>query len=180
MGSETTIMPGVEAYSAQGDRRGALIIHGFTGCPQSMRPLAEAFAAAGFTVELPRLPGHGRPRRTWPTINGATGLRPSTPPIGILLHARTKSSSPASRWAARSRSGRQNDVPGGGHRRHQRSVRGSRHQRARRRGGANSGERAKLSARGRRRRRRSKRQGARLRSRSRRHGQVTHGRCGGS
>ena len=24
-----------------------------------MRPLAEAFAAAGFTVELPRLPGHG-------------------------------------------------------------------------------------------------------------------------
>ena len=59
MSNETTIMPGAEAYSAQGDRRGALIIHGFTGCPQSMRPLAEAFAAAGFSVELPRLPGHG-------------------------------------------------------------------------------------------------------------------------
>src|SRR6202041_97733 len=59
MSNEATIMPGAEAYSAQGDRRGALIIHGFTGCPQSMRPLAEAFAAAGFTVELPRLPGHG-------------------------------------------------------------------------------------------------------------------------
>ena len=38
---------------------GALVIHGFTGSPQSMRPLAEAFAAAGFTVELPALPGHG-------------------------------------------------------------------------------------------------------------------------
>jgi carboxylesterase len=59
MSSETTILQGAEAYSARGDRRGALVIHGFTGCPQSMRPLAEAFAAAGFTVELPRLPGHG-------------------------------------------------------------------------------------------------------------------------
>ncbi len=59
MSSETTIMPGAEPYSAQGDRRGALIIHGFTGCPQSMRPLAEAFAAAGFSVESLRLPGHG-------------------------------------------------------------------------------------------------------------------------
>lgn len=53
------IMPGAEPFSAKGDSRGALVLHGFTGCPQSMRPLAEAFAAAGFTVELPRLPGHG-------------------------------------------------------------------------------------------------------------------------
>lgn len=36
-----------------------LVLHGFTGCPQSVRPLAEAFAAAGFAVELPLLPGHG-------------------------------------------------------------------------------------------------------------------------
>lgn len=35
------------------------MLHGFTGNPISMRPLAEAFAAAGFAVELPRLPGHG-------------------------------------------------------------------------------------------------------------------------
>ena len=32
---------------------------GFTGNPGSMRPVAEAFAAAGLSVELPRLPGHG-------------------------------------------------------------------------------------------------------------------------
>lgn len=36
-----------------------LVLHGFTGSPVSMRPLAEAFAGAGFAVELPRLPGHG-------------------------------------------------------------------------------------------------------------------------
>jgi carboxylesterase len=56
---DVAIMPDAEPYSSRGDRRGALVIHGFTGCPQSMRPLAEAFAAVGFTVELPRLPGHG-------------------------------------------------------------------------------------------------------------------------
>ena len=59
MNDQTHLLPGGEPYSAKGDRRGALVIHGFTGCPQSMRPLAEAFAAAGFTVDLPRLPGHG-------------------------------------------------------------------------------------------------------------------------
>lgn len=36
-----------------------LVLHGFTGNPQSMRPLAEAFARAGFQVEMPLLPGHG-------------------------------------------------------------------------------------------------------------------------
>ena len=38
---------------------GALVLHGFTGTPQSMRGIAEAFASAGFAVELPLLPGHG-------------------------------------------------------------------------------------------------------------------------
>jgi carboxylesterase len=38
---------------------GVLVIHGFTGSPVSMRPWAEHLAAQGFTVELPRLPGHG-------------------------------------------------------------------------------------------------------------------------
>lgn len=38
---------------------GALVLHGFTGNPSSMRGVADAFAAAGFHVELPRLPGHG-------------------------------------------------------------------------------------------------------------------------
>ena len=53
------VMAGAEPWSAQGGPAGVLVLHGFTGCPQSMRGLAEACAAAGFAVELPRLPGHG-------------------------------------------------------------------------------------------------------------------------
>ena len=56
------ILPGAEPWSTDGSgpgSPGALCIHGFTGNPTSMRPVAEAFAAAGFAVELPRLPGHG-------------------------------------------------------------------------------------------------------------------------
>jgi carboxylesterase len=47
------ILPGAEPYSAAGDARGALVLHGFTGNPQSMRGLAQALAGAGLTVELP-------------------------------------------------------------------------------------------------------------------------------
>ena len=53
------LMPGAEPWSADGGPVGVLVVHGFTGNPQSMRPLAEAFAAAGHTVSLPLLPGHG-------------------------------------------------------------------------------------------------------------------------
>ena len=53
------LLPGAEPWSAAGGPAGALCLHGFTGNPSSMRGLAEAFAAAGFSVELPRLPGHG-------------------------------------------------------------------------------------------------------------------------
>jgi carboxylesterase len=56
---EHPVLPGAESFSAPGGPHGALVLHGFTGCPQSMRGLAEAFAGAGFAVELPRLPGHG-------------------------------------------------------------------------------------------------------------------------
>jgi len=54
------VLAGAEAWSHEGSRTvGALCIHGFTGNPSSMRGVAEAFAAAGYHVELPRLPGHG-------------------------------------------------------------------------------------------------------------------------
>ena len=52
-------MHGCEPWSAEGGPNGVLVLHGFTGNPQSMRPLAEALAGAGFTVDLPLLPGHG-------------------------------------------------------------------------------------------------------------------------
>jgi carboxylesterase len=53
------IMPGAEPYSSPGSAMGVLVLHGFTGNPFSMRPLAERCAEAGYSVELPRLPGHG-------------------------------------------------------------------------------------------------------------------------
>jgi carboxylesterase len=56
------VMPGAEAFSQQGGQVGVLLCHGFTGSPQSLRPWAEYLAAAGLSVSLPRLPGHGT---TW-------------------------------------------------------------------------------------------------------------------
>ncbi len=53
------VLPGAEPFSAPGDRRGALVLHGFTGSPHSVRGLAVSLADAGFTVEMPLLPGHG-------------------------------------------------------------------------------------------------------------------------
>src|SRR5581483_8408479 len=59
MPEQHPVLSGAEPFSAPGGPNGALVVHGFTGCPQSMRGLAEAFAAAGCAVERPRLPGHG-------------------------------------------------------------------------------------------------------------------------
>jgi carboxylesterase len=53
------IILGAEPSSVIGDSRGALVLHGFTGNPQSVRGLALALADAGLTVEMPLLPGHG-------------------------------------------------------------------------------------------------------------------------
>ncbi len=52
-------MQGAEPFSNEGGPAGVLVLHGFTGNPQSMRPIATSLAAAGLTVELPLLPGHG-------------------------------------------------------------------------------------------------------------------------
>lgn len=38
---------------------GILVIHGFTGSTQSMRPVAYALHEKGYTVNMPRLKGHG-------------------------------------------------------------------------------------------------------------------------
>src|SRR5688572_23918241 len=53
------IMEGAEPQSWPGGPDGILVIHGFTGNPQSLRPLAQRFAEVGYAVELPLLPGHG-------------------------------------------------------------------------------------------------------------------------
>ncbi|MFC4055473.1 alpha/beta fold hydrolase [Actinomadura syzygii] len=38
---------------------GVLLLHGFGGSPNSLRPWGEALADAGMAVSIPRLPGHG-------------------------------------------------------------------------------------------------------------------------
>ncbi len=53
------VLPGAEPFHHDGGPVGVLLCHGFTGTPQSLRPWAEHLAAAGLTVALPRLPGHG-------------------------------------------------------------------------------------------------------------------------
>jgi carboxylesterase len=53
------MLPGAEPYDHAGGPVGVLLCHGFTGSPQTMRAWAEFLAAQGFTVSLPRLPGHG-------------------------------------------------------------------------------------------------------------------------
>lgn len=70
------VLPGCEPFSAAGGPSGVLVLHGFTGNPSSMRPLAERLAGAGYGVDLPRLPGHGTAMEdilttTWSDWSGA-------------------------------------------------------------------------------------------------------------
>jgi carboxylesterase len=57
------VRPGAEPMSATGHGDlaglGILVLHGFTGSPVSVRPLAELLSKRGFAVEMPLLPGHG-------------------------------------------------------------------------------------------------------------------------
>ncbi|HVW81041.1 MAG TPA: alpha/beta fold hydrolase [Mycobacteriales bacterium] len=58
-----------DPYAADGGPVGAVLCHGFTGMPGSMRPWGEALAGAGLTVRIPRLPGHGT---RWQDANRST------------------------------------------------------------------------------------------------------------
>jgi carboxylesterase len=53
------ILAGAEPFAASGGSTGVLVLHGYTGSPQSVRPLAESLASSGCSVVLPLLPGHG-------------------------------------------------------------------------------------------------------------------------
>ena len=54
------ILEGAEPFEFEGNDIGVLVVHGFTGSPQSMRYVGEQLHKKfGFTVVGPRLPGHG-------------------------------------------------------------------------------------------------------------------------
>jgi carboxylesterase len=63
------IHPDATPYAADGGPVGAVLCHGLTGMPGSMRAWGEGLAAAGLTVRVPRLPGHGT---TWKDANTTT------------------------------------------------------------------------------------------------------------
>ncbi|GAB3205615.1 alpha/beta hydrolase [Marinactinospora thermotolerans] len=64
-----SLLPGAGAFRHDGGSVGVVLCHGFTGSPRSMRPWADHLAAAGMTVRLPLLPGHGT---TWQDMNLTT------------------------------------------------------------------------------------------------------------
>ncbi len=61
-----TIADQARPFHADGGPVGVLLCHGFTGTPASMIAWARHLNAAGFTVALPRLPGHGT---TWQELS---------------------------------------------------------------------------------------------------------------
>ena len=70
------ILPEGEPFSAVAGPMGVLVLHGFTGNPSSLRDLAHRLAGVGYSVELPRLPGHGTTLEdmmttTWADWSGA-------------------------------------------------------------------------------------------------------------
>lgn len=65
------VAPSAAAWSSPGGAIGVLVLHGFTGNPTAVRPLAERLAAAGHRVEVPRLPGHGT---TWRDLAATTWI----------------------------------------------------------------------------------------------------------
>ena len=58
-----------DPFFARGGDTGCLLIHGFSGNPSDLRPLAHMLATKGYTVDLPLLPGHG------PTPEGTGRVR---------------------------------------------------------------------------------------------------------
>ncbi len=63
------LMPEADPWSFDGDRTGVLVLHGFTGSPKSVKPWGQALGAQGWSVRVPRLPGHGT---RWQDMNITT------------------------------------------------------------------------------------------------------------
>jgi carboxylesterase len=66
-------------YPAPGTSKdqAVLLLHGFTGSPHDMRYLGQRLQAAGYTVSIPRLPGHGTNRADFLQTTAEDWLRRS-------------------------------------------------------------------------------------------------------
>ena len=64
-----SLMPNAEAWSHDGSDVGILVLHGFTGSPKSVTPWGRSLEGHGWTIRVPRLPGHGT---RWQDMNLTT------------------------------------------------------------------------------------------------------------
>lgn len=56
---ENNLLPGAEPIFLNRGKTGIIFYHGFTSSPQEGKDFAEYFAAKGYTVWVPLMPGHG-------------------------------------------------------------------------------------------------------------------------
>ena len=52
-------LPLARPLPGQRTERSVVLLHGYTNCPQQFDTIAQAYADAGYSVVVPRLPGHG-------------------------------------------------------------------------------------------------------------------------
>lgn len=73
--SQTRVIDSALPFALEGGSSAVLLIHGFTGYPEDMRYLAGQLHAQGFSVRVPRLPGHGTDGRDFLSTNWKDWLR---------------------------------------------------------------------------------------------------------
>ncbi len=72
---EQHIHPSAVSSYYKGNEHGLLLIHGFTGTPMDMRFLASELHGQGYTISIPRLPGHGTSYKDFHQSNWKQWLR---------------------------------------------------------------------------------------------------------
>ena len=70
--SPVSFRPSSEGGSPVSAPAAILLVHGFTGSPHSMRPIAERCMTLGYPVEMPLLAGHGT---NWKNLRGSTFMQ---------------------------------------------------------------------------------------------------------
>jgi len=74
---ETTLQSPSAPLFYEGGTTGIVLLHGFTGVPGDLKYLAEVLNRGGFTVSVPRLPGHGTNTADFRTTGWREWLRRS-------------------------------------------------------------------------------------------------------
>ncbi len=73
--ASTTVRDLGRRIELRGGKKAVLLLHGWTGWPGRLAPLAERLHEAGYTVVVPRLPGHGTSMRDMLETDASVWLR---------------------------------------------------------------------------------------------------------